>query len=205
MWVVNAPQQAYRGGQCPPHQRFSDSEGVGRLGEGRVNLWVRAAESLWCGNKFAWVRLWVVARTGGVWPDMAENTEGKRKFALWIRESSLEQVRKWYKADDCSSQSEFIEKAIHFYIGYISSENGSDYLPKIITSTVKGIVNDSDNRISRILFKLAVEQAITMNVVAATCNIGREQLEKLRGTCVAQVKRSNGVYSFEDAFDFQKR
>ena len=109
------------------------------------------------------------------------------------------------KADDCSSQSEFIEKAIHFYIGYISSENGSDYLPKIITSTVKGIVNDSDNRISRILFKLAVEQAITMNVVAAACNIGREQLEKLRDTCVAQVKRSNGVYSFEDAFDFQKR
>ncbi len=60
-------------------------------------------------------------------------------------------------------------------------------------------------RISRILFKLAVEQAITMNVVAAACNIGREQLEKLRGTCVAQVKRTNGVYSFEDAFDFQKR
>ena len=53
--------------------------------------------------------------------------------------------------------------------------------------------------------KLAVEQAITMNVVAAACNIGREQLEKLRGTCVAQVKRSSGVYSFEDAFDFQKR
>ena len=126
-----------------------------------------------------------------------------RGYFLW--KSSLEQVRKWYKADDCSSQSEFIEKAIHFYIGYISSENGSDYLPRIITSTVKGIVNDSDNRISRILFKLAVEQAITMNVVAAACNIGREQLEMLRGTCVAQVKRSNGVYSFEDAFDFQKR
>ena len=57
---------AYWGGQCPPHHRFSDSESVGRLGEGRVNLWVRTAESLWCGNKFAWVRLWVVARTGGV-------------------------------------------------------------------------------------------------------------------------------------------
>ena len=178
---------------------------MGRLDAGGVNLWVRTAESPWCCSKFAWVRLWVVARTGGVLPDMAENTEGKRKFALWIRESSLEQVRKWYKADNCSSQSEFIEKAIHFYIGYISSENGSDYLPRIITSTVKGIVNDSDNRISRILFKLAVEQAITMNVVAATCGIGREQLEKLRGTCVAQVKRSNGVYAFEDAFDFQKR
>lgn len=136
---------------------------------------------------------------------MAEKTEGKRKFALWIKESTLEQVRKWYRMDNCSSQSEFIEKAIQFYIGFISSDNGSDYLPKIIISTLKGIVNDSDNRISRILFKLAVEQAITMNVVAATCNISREQLEKLRGTCVSQVKRTNGAYSFEDAFDFQKR
>ena len=134
-----------------------------------------------------------------------DENDGKRKFALYIRESTLEQVRKWYPQDNCTSQSEFIEKAIQFYIGFISSENGSDYLPKIITSTLKGIVNESDNRISRILFKMAVEQAITMNVVAATCNISRDQLEKLRGTCVAQVKRTNGAYSFENAYDLQKR
>ena len=134
-----------------------------------------------------------------------DENDGKRKFALYIRESTLEQVRKWYSQDNCTSQSEFIEKAIQFYIGFISSENGSDYLPKIITSTLKGIVNESDNRISRILFKMAVEQAITMNVVAATCNISRDQIEKLRGTCVAQVKRTNGAYSFENAYDLQKR
>lgn len=131
--------------------------------------------------------------------------EGKRKFALWIKESTLEQVRKWFPQDNCSSQSEFIEKAIWFYIGFISSNNESDYLPKILISTLKGILNESDNRISRILFKLAVEQAITMNVVAATCNISRDQIDKLRATCVTQVKRSNGSYTFEDAFDFQKR
>ena len=136
---------------------------------------------------------------------MEEEKEGKRKFALYIRESTLAEVRKWYPLDDCTSQSEFIEKAIQFYIGFISSQNGSDYLPKIIISTLKGIVNESDNRIARILFKMAVEQAITMNVVAATCNISRDQLDKLRGTCVSQVKRTNGAYSFEDAYDLQKR
>ena len=134
-----------------------------------------------------------------------EENDGKRKFALYIRESTLEEVRKWYPLDNCTSQSEFIEKAVQFYIGFISSNNDSDYLPKIIVSTLKGIVNESDNRISRILFKMAVEQAITMNVVAATCNISRDQLDKLRGTCVAQVKRSNGAYSFENAYDLQKR
>lgn len=98
-------------------------------------------------------------------------------------------MRQWYGQDNCASQSEFIEKAVLFYVGYLASENAGDYLPKIIVSTLKGIVNESDNRISRILFKLAVELSITMNVVAATCNISREQLDQLRGMCVSQVKR----------------
>lgn len=134
-----------------------------------------------------------------------ECKEGKRKFALWIKESTLEKVRKWYGGDNCSSQSEFIEKAVLFYVGYLATESAGDYLPKIIISTLKGIINESDNRISRILFKLAVEQAIAMNVIAATCNISPDQLEKLRGTCVNQVKKSNGSYSFDDAYDRQKR
>ena len=134
-----------------------------------------------------------------------ESKEGKRKFALWVKESTLEKVRQWYGQDNCASQSEFIEKAVLFYIGYLAAENAGDYLPKIIVSTLKGIVNESDNRISRILFKLAVELAITMNVVAATCNISREQLDQLRGMCVNQVKKTNGSYAFTDAYDLQKR
>ena len=137
--------------------------------------------------------------------ETGESQEGKARFALFVRQSTLDEVNKWYKLDNCSRKSEFIEKAILFYVGYISAESGQEYFPKILTSTLKSIVDESDNRISRIIFKLAVEQAITMNVVAATCNISREQLEKLRGTCVSQVKRTNGAYSFEDAFDFQKR
>lgn len=131
--------------------------------------------------------------------------EFKRRFQLWLKPSVLQMADDLYEKDNCGSRSEFIEKAIQFYAGYLYGESAGDYLPKILISTLKGILNESDSRISRVLFKLAVEQAITMNVVAATCNISREQLEKLRGTCVSQVKRSNGAYSFEDALDFQKR
>lgn len=131
--------------------------------------------------------------------------EVKRRFQLWLKPSVLQMADDLYEKDNCGSRSEFIEKAIQFYAGYLYGESAGDYLPKILISTLKGILNESDNRISRVLFKLAVEQAITMNVVAATCNISKDQLEKLRGTCVSQVKRSNGAYSFEDALDFQKR
>lgn len=135
----------------------------------------------------------------------AEQTrETKRKFALWIRESSLDMAKQLYKEDNCASQSEFIEKAILFYAGYLLSGKSNRYLPNIITSTLKGIVDESDNRMSRMLFKLAVELAITMNLIAAAQDIDRVTLERLRGECVKEVKRINGAFSFDDAVDWQK-
>ena len=35
----------------------------------------------------------------------------KRKFALWVREETMEKVEKLYRAENVKSRSEFIEKA----------------------------------------------------------------------------------------------
>lgn len=131
-------------------------------------------------------------------------TDTKRKFALWAKNSTLDKVEKLYKDDNCSSRSEFIEKAIIFYSGYVSANDNSEYLPNVVTSTLKSIIHESDNRISRLIFKLAVELAMTMNVVASSQNIDRDSLTKLRGACVQEVKRLNGSFSFDDAYDWQK-
>ena len=130
--------------------------------------------------------------------------EVKRKFALWIKGSTLDMVESIYKEDNCGSRSEFIEKAIVFYIGYLTSNDNSQYLPSVVTSTLKSIVAESDNRMNRMIFKLAVELAMTMNIVASTNEIDRETLTKLRGECVKEVKRLNGSFSFDDAYDWQK-
>lgn len=143
----------------------------------------------------------------GTAPYMNENQnrkETKRKFALWIRESTLDLTKKIYRDDNCSSQSEFIEKAILFYAGYLTTEDNKKYLPNVVTSTLKSIVAESDNRISRMLFKIAVELAITMNVVASTNEVDEITLERLRGECVKEVKRLNGSFSFDDAVKWQK-
>lgn len=130
--------------------------------------------------------------------------EVKRKFALWIKQSTIDMVEGIYKEDNCSSRSEFIEKAIIFYVGYLSSNDNSQYLPNVVTSTLKSIVAESDNRMSRLIFKLAVELAMTMNIIASANEIDRETLTKLRGECVKEVKRLNGSFSFDDAYDWQK-
>lgn len=130
--------------------------------------------------------------------------QSKRKFALWAKESTLELTKKYYKSDNCSSQSEFIEKAIVFYTGYLSAEDNRTYLPSVIVSTLKGIVAESDNKQGRAMFKLAVEMAIMMNLIAVKTDIDKITLERLRGECVAEVKRLNGNFTFDDALKWQK-
>ncbi|MBQ5563782.1 MAG: hypothetical protein IIT39_10395 [Clostridia bacterium] len=130
--------------------------------------------------------------------------EVKHKFALWVKDSSMELVESQYKLDDCKSRSEFIEKAINFYSGYLATKNNEQYISNMMTSTMKSIIDESDNRISRMIFKVAVELAMTMNIIAATNDIDETSLSRLRGECIKEVKKHNGTLTFDDAYKWQK-
>lgn len=130
--------------------------------------------------------------------------ENKKKFALWMYPATYEKLEAIYREDNCESRSEFVEKAVNFYIGYLTSEDKTSYLPSVVTSTLKSIVAESDNRQNRMLFKLAVEIAIMQNLVASSQEVDPLSLERLRGECVKEVGRLNGTFSFEDAVNWQK-
>ena len=86
-------------------------------------------------------------------------TKDKRKFALWLYPETLERIKQLYAEDDCRSKSEFIEKAVQFYIDHLTAADDRSMLPNAMLSSMKSIVAESDNRLSRLLFKLAVELA----------------------------------------------
>lgn len=130
--------------------------------------------------------------------------KGKVKFLLWAFPDSLELVRNTYKKANCRSQSEFIEKAIQYYAGRVNAEDDVSYLPNAFLSNMKGIVAENTTRQNRILFKLAVEMAMMMNILASMQDIDPITLQRLRGECVHEVKRLNGNFSFEDAVEWQK-
>ena len=133
-----------------------------------------------------------------------ENQEVKRRFQLWVMPSTLELADQYYRSDNCASRSEFIEKAIQFYAGYVSSQRNQDYLAHVIPATVKGIVDESSNRMGRLFFKMAVELAVIENILAAVCEVDQQELKRLRGQCVEEIKRTNGMISFEQALQWQK-
>lgn len=127
----------------------------------------------------------------------------KKKFALYVKESTLDVARQWYAQDNCKSISEFIEKAILFYGGYVSSEQNQDYFPQVFVSTIKSALKDTEYQMNKQLFRMAVEMSIIKNILATNERIKDISLSKLQGQCVEEVKRINGVLSTEEAIKWQ--
>ncbi len=128
----------------------------------------------------------------------------KIKFALRIMPETQQLVKDIYPLDNCQNQSEFIEKAIHFYAGYVASKNGTEFLAPVLVSALQGTVTNAENHIARLLFKLAVETNMMMNVLDSEVDVSPEVLERLRGRCIQEVKKTGGAVTFADAMKYQK-
>ena len=134
---------------------------------------------------------------------MSANKE-KQRVSAWLYPETIYRIKDLYRMDDCRNRSEFIEKAIRFYIGYLTAEDKTNYLPNIFLSNMKSIVSESDNRTSRMMFKIAVELAMLQNIIANLNDIDKQSLTRLRGGCVDEVKSLGGNITFENALDCQK-
>ena len=99
---------------------------------------------------------------------------------------------------NCKSRNEFVERAICFYSDYITSQEVTNFLAPILVSTLRATIKGSEDRISRLLFKLTVEISMMMNVLAAGLEINESQLDDLRWRCVQNVKKTNGSITFKD-------
>ena len=128
----------------------------------------------------------------------------KKRTAVWLYPETIEKMDSLLDRDNCKSRSEFIDKALNFYMGYLVNEDTTGYLSKILISAMQGTLKETENRNSSNLFRLSVEMSMMMNILAAGLEINEEELHSLRGRCVQQVKKTRGKVSMEEAIKFQQ-
>lgn len=133
---------------------------------------------------------------------MGEEKSKVRK-AFYIEEDILEQVDSLLQQADVKSRNEFLNQALKFYIGYLTSAKIENYMLSSISSVMHATVKDSENRMARAMFKLAVETSKLANVIAYSQEIDEESMGKLHVKCMEEVKRINGAVKFEDAYVYQ--
>ncbi len=128
----------------------------------------------------------------------------KARHTVWLPDDIWNKVESHYQADNCSTKNEYIEKAIRFYTDYLNAQNTSDYLPCLISEILDAKLDMLGDRIGRLLFKLTVEESMMMHIIACDTDIDAPTLDRLRGRCVNDAKRTNGEISFKEILKFQK-
>ena len=122
---------------------------------------------------------------------------------MYIGEELLDQCDAAVEKSGADSRSEFICDAIMHYIAVINMAGNSRVLTPALESASGSKIALTEDRLSRLLFKLGVEVAMMNNILAATHNIDVATMDSLRHHCTEEVARIGGKYRLEDAVDFR--
>ena len=131
--------------------------------------------------------------------------ENKKCTAVWLTPGVIRRMDGWLEEDNCKSRGEFAEKALRFYMGYLATEDTSEYLSRAMVDTLRGTLADDENRLRTLLFKLCVEVNMMGHTVAAHFRADPVNRRELRAYAVDEVLRTNGKISFDDALDLQRQ
>ena len=134
-----------------------------------------------------------------------EEHDNKKRTAVWLTPGVIRRMDSWLEEDNCKTRSEFIEKALRFYMGCLATEDTSEYLSRAMVDTLRGTLADNENRLRTLLFKLCVEVNMMSHTVAAHFRADPVNRRELRAYAVDEVLRTNGKISFDDALDLQRQ
>lgn len=130
--------------------------------------------------------------------------EKKIGASFWLRPDTVQRMERLMELDNCRSRSEFAEKAIRFYCGYVETKDASEYMCEVLSTMIKGILENNNNRLRSLLFKWAVELNMVCHTVAAHFKADEIDRKALRAYAIDEVKRTYGQISFDHALDVQR-
>ena len=137
---------------------------------------------------------------------MQENDEKRiERTVVWLDAKLVPRMDGWLAADNCKNRSEFINKALRFYMGYLGTEDNTTYISQAILTAIQGTMDLNNHRLQTILFKCAVELNMLCHTIAAHFRADPIHTRELRAYAVDEVKRTNGQVSFENAVRSQRR
>ena len=124
------------------------------------------------------------------------NSKNDNRFPLRLDDVTRWKIESWYKQDNCQSRNEFVVKAVNFYADFLSGQvNG--VLPTAIQSAIDGRLGMFEDRLARLLYKLAVETDMGISAVLDCIRMDSDYLRRLRADSVKNVKATNGLLTYE--------
>ena len=121
----------------------------------------------------------------------------KEKFPLYLSPEKKAILERRYQEDGSRSITAFIERAVDFYLDYLSANNAGLFLPTSIKSYVDGRLGQLENRMASLLYKQAVEQDMVAGILADAYQFNEDDLQRRRTERINNVKKFNGRLRLE--------
>ena len=114
----------------------------------------------------------------------------KERFAFYLTPEKKAILERRFQEDGSRSMTAFIERAVDFYLDYLSANDAGLFLPTSIKSYL-------DGRLASIAFRQAVEQDMVAGILADAYQFSGEDLRRRRAESVQNVRKTNGRISLE--------
>ena len=127
-----------------------------------------------------------------------QNNDAMPSKGVRLRVDQWEDCDKYYQSLGLASRNDFIRDAVDFYLEYLSKSSSAKFLTPALESVIGSKIRDSEYRIARLIFKLAVDQNLLARVVADTYNVDSDFLAEERILAVREVKETNGTIRVDE-------
>ena len=127
-----------------------------------------------------------------------QNNDAMPSKGVRLRVDQWDDCDKYYQTLGLASRNDFIRDAVDFYLEYLSKSSSAKFLTPALESVISSKIRDSEDRIARLLFKLAVDQNLLARVVADTYNVDSDFLAEERILAVREVKETNGTIRVDE-------
>lgn len=121
----------------------------------------------------------------------------KEKLAVYFSPEKKAILERRYREDGSRSMTAFVERAVDFYLDYLSANDAGLFLPASLKSYLDGRLGQLEDRLSSLTFKQAVEQDMVAGILADAFQFSEDDLHRRRAESVNNVKKTNGRISLE--------
>ena len=124
----------------------------------------------------------------------------KQRISIYLDSDLVRRADAYQKQADCRSRNEFVAAAMESYIAGLQGHAMEDALVKKLAGAIEKAVDFEAVKISKGLFRYAVELNVIMQVMAQTMEFMPDELREFRREAVNNVRRTRGKVRLDELF-----
>ena len=125
--------------------------------------------------------------------------EESKKVPIIFTRDQIESMDNFIKENEGYSRSSFVREAVDYYLGYIDMNENVNYISPLINQNIKLILSRFEDRMSEMIFKMAVEVCKSNILTAYQSELSDQALDYLDRTSKRIVTEHNGTLDLEES------